>query len=84
MDAEKIDFIENVLERKICPNCKCCEMVWEECEYCGGEGGRDVEELMIEDPLWYSPDDFETCDACNGKGGHWECIGGCDENGKHK
>jgi hypothetical protein len=36
---------------------------------------------MSEDPLWWSPNDFEICDVCKGKGGFWICD--CDENGKH-
>lgn len=48
-------------------------MDWVDCWQCGGEGGRDGEELMMEDPLWYCEDDFETCDICNGAGGYWEC-----------
>ena len=65
-----------------CPRCKCCDMIWEDCWNCGGEGGRDGDDLMSEDPLWYSPDDFEICDVCEGKGGFWICD--CDENGKHE
>lgn len=66
-----------------CPKCGCCSMVWHECENCGGEGGRDGDELMEEDPLWYSQDDYEQCDICDGKGGWYVCVGECDENGKH-
>ena len=65
----------------LCPRCKCCDMTWEDCWNCGGKGGRDGEELMEEDPLWYSPDDLEICDVCEGKGGFWICD--CDKNGKH-
>jgi hypothetical protein len=57
-------------------------MTWEDCWSCGGEGGRDGDELMSEDPLWYSPDDYEVCDVCEGEGGFWICD--CDENGKHE
>lgn len=47
---------------------------WEDCWKCGGQGGRDGEDLMAEDPMWYSPNDFETCDVCNGKGGFNMCL----------
>lgn len=67
----------------LCPRCQCCDTDWVECWDCGGEGGQDGEELMMEDPLWYSPDDFRRCSTCKGKGGWSECIGSCDENGKH-
>lgn len=70
-------------EDELCKRCGCCETYWEDCAYCGGEGGTDGEELMMEDPLWYSPEDFRTCYACNGKGGFMLCLGNCDENGKH-
>lgn len=68
----------------LCPRCQCCDSEWVECWDCGGEGGQDGEELMMEDPLWYSHDDFRRCSTCIGKGGWYECIGSCDENGKHK
>ncbi len=45
---------------------------WIECDDCGGEGGRDGEELMQEDPLWYDIDDWEPCQTCHGKGGWYE------------
>lgn len=71
-------------EYSICPDCKCCEMVWEKCWKCGGSCGDDGEELIMEDSLWYDKDDFRECDVCDGKGGWKMCIGRCDENGKHK
>jgi DnaJ-class molecular chaperone len=57
----------------LCDRCKAKEE-WVECWLCGGEGGRDGEELMGEDPFWYSPDDFEVCDLCKGKGGYYQCT----------
>lgn len=47
---------------------------YEDCWSCGGEGGTDGEELMMEDPLWYSPDDFRTCDICEGRGTFKMCL----------
>lgn len=47
---------------------------YEDCWSCGGEGGTDGEELMMEDPLWYGPDDFRTCDICEGKGAFKMCL----------
>jgi hypothetical protein len=64
----------------ICPRCKCCDMFWEVCWSCGGEGIHD--DLFEEDPLWYNPGDYEVCNECNGNGGFWMCD--CDENGKHE
>ena len=56
--------------------CKKCgsSAYYEDCWKCGGEGGRDGEDLMEEDPLWYSPDDFEVCDECNGTGSFKMCL----------
>jgi hypothetical protein len=28
---------------------------------------------MEEDPLWYTPSDFERCDICDGDGGYLVC-----------
>lgn len=66
-----------------CSHCGCCSSDWEECDACGGEGGHDGEELMQEDPLWYSPDDWERCEQCSGRGGWTMCLGRCDADGKH-
>ena len=67
------------IDTPMCPRCECCQMIWETCHDCGGDGYR---ELYEEDPLWYDIDDIEDCDTCNGKGGFWICD--CDKNGKHK
>jgi len=42
---------------------------WEECFVCWGKGGRDNDDLMEEDPLWYDGVEWETCEECHGKGG---------------
>lgn len=56
--------------------CDVCgsSMFWEDCWNCGGEGGRDGEELMMEDPFWYDEDDWEDCDVCDGAGGWYICL----------
>jgi len=71
-------------DHELCNRCGCCDTYWEDCWQCGGEGGRDGEELMEEDPLRYGPDDHETCDVCGGKGGWNLCLGDCDKKGTHK
>jgi hypothetical protein len=76
--AEPEDKLENMFN-PICPRCGCCEMFWEDCWSCGGEGIHD--DLFEEDPLWYDPGDYEICNECEGKGGFWLCD--CDKNGKH-
>ena len=55
-----------------CTVCQ-CEMEWVDCWQCGGNGGFDGDDLMEEDPMWYSEDDWEDCDICEGKGGFWQC-----------
>lgn len=57
-------------------SCKKCgnELWWHDCWSCGGQGGRGWENLQFEDPLWYSPDDFITCDICHGEGGFLHCT----------
>jgi hypothetical protein len=69
------------------PYCKHCEqeLEWVECNECGGEGYIDGERLVEEDSLWYSIDDTERCEQCEGKGGwHWcsnkECPGKMESN----
>lgn len=56
--------------------CRVCGgfMEWQDCWQCGGKGGRDGDDLMEEDPLWYDEDDWEDCDICRGKGGYWQCA----------
>lgn len=74
----------NEEQKIICPRCNCCEMVFVDCDNCRGECGHYyVDSLEIDDPYSYDNDDFEQCNWCNGEGGHWECIGNCDDNGKH-
>ena len=56
--------------------CRVCgaEMDWIECDHCDGEGGRDNDALMEEDPLWYDGVEWEDCTECDGKGGWWQCY----------
>lgn len=56
-----------------CPVCG-AEMDFIECDHCGGEGGRDNDALMEEDPLWYDGVEWESCGECQGKGGWWHCY----------
>lgn len=67
------DFENWEPEFESCDECG-SDLYWEDCWSCGGEGGTDGEELMMEDPFWYSPDDFRTCDICDGKGGWNICL----------
>lgn len=70
-------------EETMCPKCGCCEMVWEECEYCDEDGFVDHD--CGEDCCCCAdPEPNVTCDVCRGVGGFWVCAGGCNEQGEHK
>lgn len=56
-----------------------CEMEWEQCSSCGGEGWDDAYE---EDPLLYDPGDTIPCSQCNGRGGSWWCANRDCETGE--
>ena len=66
---------------RFCERCRCCEMTWEECEACGGEGldGHDCGEDCC---CCADPEPNECCDYCLGAGGWWDCD--CDEHGVHR
>jgi hypothetical protein len=57
------------------PCCDVCgaEMDWEDCDRCGGEGldGHDCGEDAC---CCLYPEDNETCDQCEGRGGWWYCY----------
>lgn len=59
----------------VCTRCYCCDSTVEShpCWQCGG--------FEDEDDEWYSP-----CSVCHGEGEIYvtECLGRCDENGKHE
>jgi len=53
-----------------------CEMEWEDCGACGGDGFFDGYE---EDPNWYAPGEDVTCTQCGGEGGNYWCVTGSCE-----
>ena len=63
-------------ESAYCPDCE-QEVIYEKCHACMGKGGFDGDDLMEEDPLWYSPNDYERCEECNGTGTIAICA--CDD-----
>ena len=67
------DVADYYADSRACPVCG-AEMDWIECDHCGGEGGRDNDALMEEDPLWYDGVEWEDCTECGGKGGWWQCY----------
>ena len=69
-------------EPDICPRCKCCELISEECGNCeDGYSSHDCGEdcCCCEDPI-----DNVPCDMCCGRGYFLVCIGDCDAEGKHR
>ena len=67
----------------MCPRCGCCEMIWYDCEHCGGTGFSH-HDCGEDSCCCLYPEDNVRCDICEGEGGWWECIGRCDKDGKHK
>jgi hypothetical protein len=59
-------------DSRFCEVCG-CELEYEECDACGGDGYRDWMDLQFEDPLWYQPGDTERCGVCHGHGGWLFC-----------
>lgn len=70
-------------ERAMCQRCKCCELVPEDCDACGGEGvcGHECGEDTC---CCLDPEENMACDWCGGRGWFRICLGGCDEKGQHK
>ena len=65
---------------KFCNRCKCCEMLRQECEHCGGEG-MDGHDCGEDSCCCLYPEENVRCQFCNGKGWWWYCD--CDEKGVH-
>ena len=72
---------------KLCPRCSkdrpCCQIVWEKCQDCGGDGYVD-HDCGDDTCCCYMPEDNVECSSCRGNGGWWECMGRCDKSGSHK
>lgn len=66
---------------ELCPRCRCCELVTEDCENCGGEW-LDGHECGEDCCCCADPKENVPCDICQGKGYFRTCLGRCD-NGKH-
>ena len=71
-------------EHYLCPRCQCCDLMWEQCAQCGGEGHTQPGDLYEIDPLWYGEDETRPCQICDGMGGWLVCGGRCDEHGQHQ
>ncbi len=73
----------STLEIELCQRCRCCEVSWEACDLCGGEGldGHDCGEDTC---CCLYPEDNETCHQCDGAGGWGICFGRCDSKGVHE
>lgn len=55
-----------------CFECGCCELLWEECLQCGGDGAIDE---VDDGELDFGVGDLIVCPMCDGEGGWWLC--GC-------
>lgn len=72
--AGLVDWLD---DKKLCPRCSkdrlCCEMLWEHCETCGGDGYEYVDQ----------DDEFDdgVCQVCDGEGGWFMCD--CNDAGVH-
>lgn len=70
-------------ELEICPRCRCCEIVYEDCENCGGEGVTDHD--CGEDVCCcLNPYDNVRCDICRGECTFPRCLGRCNSEGQHE
>jgi hypothetical protein len=49
---------------------------WEDCDQCGGTG-YNGHECGEDTCCCLYPEDNVTCDYCDGKGGHYHCLGDC-------
>jgi len=49
---------------------------WEDCDQCGGTG-YNGHECGEDTCCCLDPEDNVTCDYCDGKGGHYHCLGDC-------
>lgn len=77
MENKGLEQLMEACGKELCPDCECCEMVWEDCENCGGEGYFSEYDDELMDDADY------PCDVCGGEGAHKVCLGHCDENGVH-
>lgn len=81
MSSETVDpsaQIRRLVERgggKFCERCKCCEMLWQDCDECAGEGEYECADEWEDEVL-------TQCTTCGGCGGWWVC--GCNEKGEHE
>lgn len=62
-----------------CQCARCGSSVeWERCGSCGGDGITGPGELYEQDPLWYSPEDYENCHQCDGESSWAFCCSGAE------
>jgi DnaJ-class molecular chaperone len=70
------DAVSNTDDYPTCevPDCG-CDLEFEDCWSCGGEGGEFPYESF---PLEYLPDEWESCQECSGRG----TISRCESHGR--
>jgi hypothetical protein len=66
---------------KMCDRCKCCDLVTERCEYC--EDGFDGHDCGEDCCACLHPEENVPCQICRGTGFIEQCLGGCNDEGKH-
>lgn len=67
-------------DKELCERCGCCELVWQSCEQCGGDGvfGHDCGEDTC---CCLDPEEDDPCEICDGEGGWMRCVGHCEDDG---
>lgn len=76
--SERIDAWEEATGHLLCRRCECCDLDWQECHECGGDGYYEDDS----DPLWGV--EQVLCSTCEGHGGWDMCLGRCDDQGRHE
>lgn len=69
-------------ELEICSRCKCCEVIYEDCENC--EDGFSSHDCGEDCCCCEYPENNVPCDMCCGRGYFAMCIGRCNAEGKHE
>lgn len=63
---------EYELDEDPCPKCGADAVRFRRCHAVGCDDGL-IDMYEFDDPLWYSPGDYEPCEECAGTGVHRWC-----------
>ena len=79
------------LTDRVCSRCECCSTYWVNCEFFGCEDGLVFTVTCFDDLcqgtgrcMHGDGEAHIPCEICEGKSGWWNCIGNCDDVGKHE